>query len=178
MNLPLSLNQENIDTLRAQKIPEQGHLINGERVAASDGALLEVLSPIDGQVLTHVAKGTADDMNSAIANARDAFDDGRWSNQPPAARKLALYRLADLIDAEALSLSVLGVRDNGCEIGMAFKAEAGSAAGTFRYYAEAIDKIYGQIAPTADSVLGLIHHEPVGVVGAIVPWNFPLMIGA
>ncbi len=178
MTAPPSLTQENINTLRAQSVGNQGHLINGQRVSSSDGSLMEILSPIDGQVLTHVANGTAHDMDAAIANARQAFNDGRWSKMPPAARKAVLYRLADLIDAEALSLSVLGVRDNGCEIGMAFKAEAGSAAGTFRYYAEALDKCYGQIAPTADSVLGLIHHEPVGVVGAIIPWNFPLMIGA
>lgn len=89
-----------------------------------------------------------------------------------------LTRLAELIERDALELAVLGVRDNGTEIGMALKAEPGSAAGTFRYYAEALDKIYGEIAPTADTVLGLIHREPVGVVGAIVPWNFPLMIGA
>ena len=178
MTTSLPLTQENIDTLRAQTVPQQGHLINGARVGASNDGVMEVLSPIDGQVLTHIASGTASDMDSAIDSARVAFDDGRWSKMPPAARKVVLYRLAELIDAEALSLSVLGVRDNGCEIGMAFKAEAGSAAGTFRYYAEAIDKIYGQIAPTADSVLGLIHYEPVGVVGAIVPWNFPLMIGA
>jgi gamma-glutamyl-gamma-aminobutyraldehyde dehydrogenase len=76
------------------------------------------------------------------------------------------------------SLAVLGVRDNGTEISMALKAEPGSAAGTFRYYAEAIDKVYGEVAPTAPNVLGLIHREPVGVVGVIVPWNFPLMIGA
>ncbi len=75
-------------------------------------------------------------------------------------------------------LAVLGVRDNGTEIGMAYKAEPLSAAGTIRYYAEAIDKVYGEIAPTADNVLGLIHKEPLGVVGVIVPWNFPLMIGA
>lgn len=89
-----------------------------------------------------------------------------------------LTRLAELIERDALELAVLGVRDNGTEIGMALKAEPGSAAGTFRYYAEALDKVYGEIAPTADTVLGLIHREPVGVVGAIVPWNFPLMIGA
>ena len=70
------------------------------------------------------------------------------------------------------------MRDNGTEISMAMSAEPGSAAGTFRYYAEAIDKVYGEIAPTADTILALIHREPVGVVAAIVPWNFPLMIGA
>ena len=87
-------------------------------------------------------------------------------------------RLADLIDRHALELAVLGVRDNGTEISMALKAEPGSAAQTFRYYAEALDKVYGEIAPTAENVLALIHREAVGVVAAIVPWNFPLMIGA
>ncbi len=96
----------------------------------------------------------------------------------PAGRKKVLHRLADLIEKNALELAVLGVRDNGTEIGMALKAEPGSAAGTFRYYAEALDKVYGEIAPTAGDVLGLVHKAPVGVVGAIVPWNFPLMIGS
>ncbi len=113
-----------------------------------------------------------------MAAARRAFDDGRWSRAAPAHRKKVLHRLADLIEKHALELAVLGVRDNGTEIGMALKAEPGSAAGTFRYYAEALDKLYGEIAPTAGNVLGLVHREPVGVVGAIVPWNFPMMIGA
>lgn len=77
-----------------------------------------------------------------------------------------------------MELTVLGVRDNGTEFNMALKAEAGSAAGTFRYYAEALDKVAGEVAPTAPDVLGLVQRAPVGVVGAIVPWNFPLMIGA
>jgi gamma-glutamyl-gamma-aminobutyraldehyde dehydrogenase len=96
----------------------------------------------------------------------------------PGARKTVMHRIADIIEARALELTVLGVRDNGTEFNMALKAEAGSAAGTFRYYAEAIDKVYGEVAPTAPDVLGLVHKEPVGVVGAIVPWNFPLMIGS
>lgn len=87
-------------------------------------------------------------------------------------------RIAELIEKHALELAVLGVRDNGTEISTAIKAEPGSAAATFRYYGEAIDKVYGQIAPTAPGILGLTSHEPVGVVAAIVPWNFPLMIGA
>lgn len=178
MPSPISLEQASIDALREQSICKQGHLIDGQRVPASNDALMEVLSPIDGKSITHIANGTTSDMDQAIVSARKVFDEGRWSRMSPASRKTVLFRLADLIQAEALPLSVLGVRDNGTEISMAFKAESGSAAATFRYYAEAIDKVYGQIAPTADSVLGLIHHEPVGVVGAIVPWNFPLMIGA
>ena len=137
-----------------------------------------VLSPIDGGQLTTLASASIADVDRAVGSARTAFDDGRWSRMPPAGRKAVLHRLADLIERDAGELAVLGVRDNGTEIGMALKAEPGSAANTFRYYAEAIDKMYGEIAPTADTVLALVHREPVGVVGAIVPWNFPLMIGS
>ncbi|MBW4960376.1 aldehyde dehydrogenase [Sulfitobacter sp. CW3] len=172
------MNQDQINALRRMPVAPRGHLIDGKSVAASDGATLDVLSPIDGSVLTQIARGTAADMEAAIASARASFEDGRWSGQPPAARKKVLLKWADLIDANALELAVLGVRDNGTEISMAIKAEPGSAAATIRYYAEALDKIYGEIAPTTSDILGLIHKEPVGVVGAIIPWNFPLMIGA
>jgi gamma-glutamyl-gamma-aminobutyraldehyde dehydrogenase len=172
------MDQTAIDALRSQSVPARSHLIDGRSQAASTGTQLDVISPIDGQVLTQIAAGTPEDMERAIASARAAFEDGRWSRQAPAARKKVLIKLAELIEKHALELAVLGVRDNGTEIGMAMKAEPMSAAGTFRYYGEAIDKIYGQIAPTAENVLGLVHHAPVGVVGAIVPWNMPMMIGA
>ena len=139
---------------------------------------MEVISPIDGRKLTTMARGTRQDADAAIAAARRAFDDGRWSGLAPAARKKVLLKWASLIEAEAEALAVLGVRNNGTEIGMALKAEPMSAAGTIRYFAEAVDKIYGEIAPTGPEALGLVHKEPVGVIGAIVPWNFPLMIGA
>lgn len=170
--------QARIDALRAQPVGGFSHLIEGRHVAASNGATMEVVSPIDGQVFTQVSRGTVADMEAAIGSARAAFEDHRWAGQPPAARKKVLMKWADLIEANALELAVLGVRDNGTEISMALKAEPGSAAATIRYYAEALDKIYGEIAPTQSDVLGLIHKEPVGVVGAIIPWNFPLMIGA
>ncbi len=172
------MDQQRIDTLRAEPVAARHHLINGVSVPASDRGELQVLSPIDGQPLTTIARGTAADVDQAVKTAREAFDDRRWAGQPPAARKKVLLKWAELIEAEALSLAVLGVRDNGTEINMALKAEPMSAAGTLRYYAEAIDKVYGEIAPTASDALGLVHKEPVGVVGAILPWNFPLMIGA
>lgn len=172
------MDQSKIDALRAREIPTQTHLIDGKHVPASDGATMDVVSPIDGTLLTQVAKGTAQDMTAAIAAARMAFEDQRWAGQPPQARKKVLLRWAELIEDNALELAVLGVRDNGTEIAMALKAEPGSAAATIRYYAEALDKVYGEIAPTSGDVLGLVHKEPVGVVGAIIPWNFPLMIGA
>jgi gamma-glutamyl-gamma-aminobutyraldehyde dehydrogenase len=171
------MDQASIDHLAAQPVPKGRLLIDGTW-ADGQGGETPVISPIDGRLLTTIAAASADDVARATASARAAFDDGRWSRMAPAARKAVLHRLADLIDRHALELAVLGVRDNGTEISMALKAEPGSAAGTFRYYAEAIDKLYGEIAPTAPNVLGLVHREAVGVVGAIVPWNFPLMIGA
>ncbi|EEW26993.1 aldehyde dehydrogenase family protein [Rhodobacter ferrooxidans] len=173
----MTLDQPTIDRLARLPVAPGQLLING---AWGDGQnpRSEVLSPIDGQVLTTLASASAADVARATAAARAAFESGVWSRATPAARKAVLHRLADLIEAHAVELAVLGVRDNGTDIAMAIKAEPGSAAGTFRYYAEAIDKVYGEIAPTPANILALIHREPVGVVAAIVPWNFPLMIGA
>jgi len=172
------MRQEDIDALRAEPIPAQELFIGGRFVQAADGRTLPVTSPIDGSALTTIADGGGEDVDRAVRAARGAFESGAWSRAAPAARKRILLKFADLIERHALALAVLGVRDNGTEIGMAYKAEPLSAAGTFRYYAEAIDKVYGEIAPTVPDVLGLVHREPLGVVGAIVPWNFPMMIGA
>ncbi|PKP75941.1 MAG: aldehyde dehydrogenase [Alphaproteobacteria bacterium HGW-Alphaproteobacteria-6] len=153
------MSQNQIDALRTAPLPAFKHIVDGRQVSASDGGTMAVVSPIDGAVLT-------------------TFDDGGWPDLPPASRKKILMKWADLIEANALEIAVLGVRENGTEIGMALKAEPLSAVATLRYYAEAIDKLHGEIAPTDPAFLGLVHREPVGVVGAIVPWNFPLMIGA
>ena len=170
--------QEKIEALRNLAEAPQAQFINGTRQDPVEGAVLDVVSPIDGRWLTTIADAGAEDVDRAVKAARAAFEKGRWAKAAPAERKRVLLKIADLIEKHALELAVLGVRDNGTEISMALKAEPGSAAGTFRYYGEAIDKVYGEIAPTAADILGLVHREPVGVVGAIVPWNFPLMIGA
>ena len=171
------LNQKQIDKYRDKKISPQKLFIDGAWIDGA-GDDFEIVSPINGKKFTFIKRATVSDMEMAIKAARMSFDNGSWSNMAPTQRKKVLHKLADLIERDALELTVLGVRDNGTEINMAINAEAGSAAGTFRYYAECIDKVYGEIAPTANDVLGLIYKEPVGVVGAIVPWNFPLMIGA
>lgn len=172
------MDSKKIDAIAAQPVETAHHIIDGAPRAASDGKTMDVVSPIDGLRLTSMARGTRSDADSAIASSRRAFEDGCWSQLAPSQRKTVLLKWAELIKANALELAVLGVRNNGTEIGMAYKAEPMSAVATIRYYAEAIDKLYGEIAPTAPQVLGLTHREPVGVVGAIVPWNFPLMIAA
>ncbi|MEY1553998.1 aldehyde dehydrogenase family protein [Yoonia sp. R2331] len=172
------MTQELIDAHRFTKIPPGRNLIDGEHISSATGRTLDAISPINGEVLTQLAASDAEDVARAVASARAAFEDGRWSKRTPAERKQILTKWADLIEANALELAVLGARDNGTEIRMAFNAEPRNAAATIRYYGETIDKTYGEIAPTQADVLGLVHREPVGVVAAIVPWNFPMMIGA
>lgn len=172
------LDQEQINLLRHKSIQPQQLFINGQWQKAESEASVDVISPIDGQVFTSIADARASDVDKAVSAARVSFERGVWSKISPMQRKAVMYKIANIIEEHALELAVLGVRDNGTEIGMALKAEPGSAAATFRFYAESIDKVYGEIAPTAESVLGLVHREPVGVVAAIVPWNFPLMIAA
>jgi gamma-glutamyl-gamma-aminobutyraldehyde dehydrogenase len=172
------LQQSDIDALRSQPVAPRKMLINGQFQAAKSGNELTILSPIDGNELTTIASGEQADVDDAVAAARRSFESGAWSKASPADRKKVLFCLAELIEEHALELAVLGVRDNGTEIRMAIRAEPGSAAATFRYYAEAIDKVAGEVANTAPNNFGMAQREPVGVVGAIVPWNFPLMIGA
>lgn len=172
------MDQPAIDHLRSLPVARQDLWIGGQSVPARSGAVLDVVSPIDGRVIASIPDAGSQDVDRAVSAARSAFAKGVWSRAAPATRKKVLLRLADLIEKHALELAVLGVRDNGTEISMAYKAEPLSAAGTFRYYAEAVDKVFGEIAPTPADVLGLVHREPLGVVAAIVPWNFPMMIGA
>ena len=167
---------DKIAELRQRPVGPGQLLIDGNWRAAFANARLEVISPINGSILTTIANAHPDDVDAAVRSARVAFEDGRWSRTSPTHRKRILSAIADAIAAQALELAVLGVRDNGTEIGMALKAEPESAAETFRYYAEAIDKVYGQVANTPDDVVGLMLREPVGVVAAIIPWNFPLLM--
>ena len=172
------LQQSTIDALRNEPVQAGELLIDGAFRPAQSGESLTILSPIDGRELTTIASAGTADIDAAVVAARQSFEKAAWSKASPAERKKVLLRLAGLIEQHALELAVLGVRDNGTEIGMALRGEPGSAAATFRYYAEAIDKVHGEVANTAQDYLGMVHREPVGVVGAIVPWNFPLMIGA
>ena len=174
----MALDQNRINELRALEIAPQMLWINGQAVASQSNQTRQITSPIDGQPLTTLQEAGAEDVDAAVIAARTSFEAGHWSAMAPAGRKKIMHRIADAIEANADALAVLGVRDNGTEIAMAAKAEPGSAAATFRFYAECCDKVMGDIAPTDPSVLGLIHKEPVGVIGAIVPWNFPLMIAA
>uniref|UniRef100_UPI00286C2CC5 aldehyde dehydrogenase n=1 Tax=Roseateles sp. TaxID=1971397 RepID=UPI00286C2CC5 len=152
--------------------------IGGRRVEGLSGEQFDCISPINGQSLGPVTRGQAADIDAAVASARAAFDDGRWAKRPPAARKRVLLKFAELILAAKEELALLETLDMGKPIQYSLGVDVPSAARCIAWYAEAVDKIYDEIAPTGPNALALIQREPMGVIGAIVPWNYPLIMSA
>jgi 4-guanidinobutyraldehyde dehydrogenase / NAD-dependent aldehyde dehydrogenase len=152
--------------------------INGVRVPAHSGQTFDKHSPVDGRLLTPVARCAAADIDAAVAAARAAFDDRRWAGKPPAVRKRILIRFADLVQAHGDALALTETLDMGKPLKYAKGVDVHSTANCLRWYGEAVDKVYDQIAPTADTALALITREPLGVVGVIVPWNYPMIMAA
>jgi acyl-CoA reductase-like NAD-dependent aldehyde dehydrogenase len=153
-------------------------VINGHRVSAMDGQTFECISPVDGRVLTSVARCGQADIDHAVATARAAFDSRRWSGMAPAQRKRIMIKFADQILAHADELALTETLDMGKPIQYAKGVDVNSAANCIRWYGEAVDKVYDEIAPTPRTGLALITREPVGVVGIIVPWNYPMIMAA
>ena len=153
-------------------------VIDGQRRDAASGEAFACVSPIDGRVLASVARGAAADIDAAVASARAAFEDARWSGKPPAVRKKLLLRFAEKILAARDELALLETLDMGKPIQYSLLVDVPSTARCIAWYAEAVDKVYGEVAPTGANALALITHEPVGVVGAIVPWNYPMIMAA
>lgn len=151
-------------------------LINGRRVGAADGQLFDCISPVDGRVLTQVARCGAADVDAAVSAARAAFEDKRWSGMSPAQRKRIMIRFADLILQKGDELALTETWDMGKPVKYARSVDVNSAANCVRWYGEAVDKVYDEIAPTPSTALALITQDPVGVVGVIVPWNYPMIM--
>jgi len=152
--------------------------INGARTAAQSRQTFDCISPVDGRLLTQVARCTEADVNAAVAAARAAFEDKRWCGMPPAARKRVMIKFADQLLIHADELALMETLDMGKPIKYARAVDVNSAANCIRWYGEAVDKIYDEIAPTASTALALITREPMGVVGVIVPWNYPMIMAA
>jgi acyl-CoA reductase-like NAD-dependent aldehyde dehydrogenase len=164
---------------RAARItPEVRPFVDGAYRSPRSNGTFDDVSPRDGTVLATVPNGDAADVDRAVAAARTAFDDGRWRDLPPRQRKRTLLAFADAIDAHADELALLESLDVGKPISDALTVDVPGCADTIRWYAEAIDKRYDEVAPTGPEALALIRREPVGVVGAVVPWNYPLIISA
>lgn len=148
--------------------------IDGKFVPAASGRRFASINPATGATLAEVAEGDAEDIDRAVRAARRAFEDGRWSRMAPGDRKAVLLRLADLIRQNLHEMALLDSLDMGKLVQDAATIDAPGSAHFFQWYAEAIDKIYDEVAPTGPGDLALVRRVPLGVVGAVVPWNFPL----
>ncbi len=148
--------------------------IGGRPVPSLSGETFDSINPATGATLASVASCDAEDVDVAVASARAAFERGSWSEAAPADRKLVLVRLSELITEHGDELALLDSLDMGKLVKDAATVDVPGSAGLFAWYAEAIDKLYGEIAPTGPGDLALVTKEPIGVVGAIVPWNYPL----
>lgn len=150
--------------------------INGEYSAAADNSVFATVDPTAQQTLAEVARGKKADVDRAVQAARSAFDRGDWSQASPAQRKAVLQKFADLMDAHREELALLETLDTGKPIRHSLRDDVPGAARAIRWYAEAIDKVYGEVAPTGGNELAMIVREPIGVIAAVVPWNFPLLL--
>jgi 4-guanidinobutyraldehyde dehydrogenase/NAD-dependent aldehyde dehydrogenase len=164
---------------RARALAINGNaFIGGRYVPAASGATFECVSPIDGRLLAPVASTDAADVDLAVAAARRAFESGVWSRRAPRERKKVLLRFAQLIEQHADEIALLETLDMGKPISDSLAVDIPATVRCITWYAEAIDKLYDEVAPTSHDQLALITREPIGVVGAIVPWNFPLIMAA
>jgi gamma-glutamyl-gamma-aminobutyraldehyde dehydrogenase len=152
--------------------------IDGAFRDAASGETFVTENPATGQPIASVAAGGAADIDAAVRSARTAFDDGRWSRRSPADRKVVLVRFADLLESNLEELATIEALDAGKPITDCREVDLPDTIKTIRWYAEAIDKIFDAVAPTGPEALGLIVREPIGVVGAVLPWNFPLLTAA
>jgi acyl-CoA reductase-like NAD-dependent aldehyde dehydrogenase len=158
--------------------PRRELFIDGAFVPSASGRTFDDVAGRDGSVITAVAEGDTEDVDRAVAAARASFDDRRWADASPGRRKAVLLKLAEAIRANLEELALLESLDVGKPIRDTLSVDVPSAAKTIQWYAETIDKVYGEIGPTNADTLSLVTREPVGVVAAIVPWNYPLIITA
>lgn len=151
-----------------------GNLIPGHKT----GAQMDNITPIDNSKIGTIESGTAADVDTAVIKARECFESGVWSAKSPAERKAVMLRWVELMTEHAEELAALDCIDAGKPITECINTDMPATLETFSWYAEAIDKCFGKIAPTGNDATGLIIKEPIGVVGAVLPWNFPAQMYA
>jgi gamma-glutamyl-gamma-aminobutyraldehyde dehydrogenase len=151
-------------------------VIDGKIVPALSGKTFENISPRNGKIINTVAECESADIDAAVASARAAFEDGRWRKKHYNEKKRILSKLADLMKRDAEQLALLESLDMGKPIKDALAIDVPGSIKTVRYYAEALDKVYGEVGPQTQDRISFAVYEPLGVIGCIVPWNFPLMM--
>ncbi|HUN27948.1 MAG TPA: aldehyde dehydrogenase [Steroidobacteraceae bacterium] len=158
--------------------PEGRAFIAGRLSTASDGRTFSDVSPIDGRVICEVTRGGAHEIDAAVSAARASFERGSWRRADPRERKRVLLRFAELIRADVDRLALIETLDVGKPIANSVSVDVANCADCIAYYAELADKLYDQVAPTGPDDLAIVRREPLGVIAAIVPWNYPLIISA
>lgn len=151
-------------------------VINGHLVASATGRTFSTTNPATGDRLAELPACEKEDVDRAVASARAAFEDGRWSRLHPAERKRTLLRLADLIEQNTVELAVMESLDSGKTIFDCQTVDIPETVNCLRWHAEAIDKIYDEVSPASAGHISMIVREPIGVVGLVLPWNFPLLM--
>ena len=165
-------------TVHKPKVKDRPLLIGGKWQDSVSGKTFATLDPSTGETICHVAEGDAADVDLAVKAARKAFESGPWSKFSAAERGRVLYKLADLIEAHKEELAALESLDNGKPYAVALAADLPLVIKCYRYYAGWADKIHGKTIPIEGNFFCYTRHEPVGVVGQIIPWNFPLLMQA
>ena len=155
-----------------------GAFIDGGYRPAISGKTFQTANPANGEKLADVAACDSEDVDFAVQKAREAFDDGRWSKMHPAERKEVLIRLCKLVTRNAPELAVMESLDSGKPINDCATVDLPETIGCLKWHAEAIDKIYDQVSPASDDHIAIVVREPIGVVGLVLPWNFPLLMMA
>ncbi|MEM5339832.1 aldehyde dehydrogenase [Paraburkholderia azotifigens] len=162
---------------KAQALSLDGRaFIAGQRCAAASNETFPTLNPSTGKALADIARCDAKDIDRAVVAARDAFESGVWSKAAPAQRKAVLLRLAQLIDDNAEELALLEVLEAGKPVSECMGLDIPESAACIRWHAEVTDKRYDALSPSGASVVSMITREPIGVVGAVLPWNFPALM--
>ncbi|MCP1356559.1 aldehyde dehydrogenase family protein [Aneurinibacillus migulanus] len=158
---------------------EKRLLIGGEWVPSLSGKKIPAINPADGKVLTYFEAGNEEDVNRAVEAARKAFETGEWPAMTPLEREKLLWKMAEIIEQHADELAELETLDNGKPISNALNIDVAGASNVFRYYAGWPTKLRGETNPVSRSgYLNYTMREPVGVVGQIIPWNYPLMMAS
>lgn len=174
----MPLDRSSIAEIITKLQPNGQAFINGKFVDAASGETYDNISPRNGKVINQVASTDLEDVNRAVAAARRAFEAGHWSRMAPKDRKKVLIRFACLFEKNMDELAILETIDMGKPIAESRAIDVHAVLDTMQWYAECPDKIYGEVAPTANNAVAMITREPIGVVGAVVPWNFPMLMAA
>lgn len=162
---------------RATKVKVNGNIfIDGKSQPAASGKTFEDFSPTLNKVIGEIASGNQEDINRAVASAKRSFDSGVWSEMNPRDKKAIMLRWADLLNQHRDELALLETLDVGKPISDSLAVDTRNSARVIQWYAETIDKTYDEIAPAPRNSLAMITREPLGVIGAIVPWNYPMSI--